>query len=1324
MANLSKQQVADIIKNAPQGSNPKDILKGLVQRGYALEGYTPPVATPTKQSFTSGASGTWEAPKTPKEMLTAEDFKREMLPPPTVPITERLKTSATSGLDTAKEAFAVGSRGAEQALSTFDTDKTGIQKTGDVLMGTGKVIGGTLGTVIGSGISSIFGFIQPEFEKVVNAGAETAKSIAKQGALSQGLSELQAEQIAQETFNENVQKVLTKAQKAKDDFVKFVGDEQQANDLLKSGEYILDSIGLEVVKAPISRISKEVTRELPKVAETVKSTAVKLGEDVAQAGKVIGEDLAKVPNKIGESLEQTAKEVYREQARDIAIPKLDELKTKERAKVAITPTRNREIALDPFKEEQIDEVARMLEEGKLKSSDKVIQRGEIGKEIGTLAEELRYNLSSYNNTLKFKDEILAEASDMAYKLADDTAISIISGGNPEKFVNDFLEETKRIMDKIAPNVDGINPSQLLTVRQKIDDFVEKLKGTNNYDKKKTVGQDLETAFGKANKAFRDFVNNQVKQLAPDAETSELLRRQSALYRVQDNLSTQISKEPSQYLSRKIKEIRDYIGVSPYDFWTIMGSSSLAGVAAGGALGLGAGLILPAIGGTYLAKNAIGKVIRVNDTRAFLGRALKNINKRIEKAPVSKRAELNMAKKEVENLLNLPKKVLDKAKVSFKIQNEKEAREVMKLIKEQELAKTKKEKATKKLLESSKTKPASNAVIPLERPRGQGVIELGETKKAEAPKKKVKVNLEEIVKKYPELSREEIKDLLLLKKQKAIMDKLSKDSKFTELAKDIADKIKKAEAPKKKVKGLTSDEQSDKYLYHGTDQYSFKKIKTEGIKPQRRGVSSFSKTEEYSKNWAFPATGTKGVMLRVKKDVLRGKTVYSKKKRPDTDKLYEILTKETVPPEALEVFENGKWKPLIGTSSPKKKVLQKIEKKDKIESMKNKYDKSEVESVKKAKAKGQSFEEWKKEQMAKTGVEVKDKTGIKLQDPYTAEYLPINSDGTITVYHSTTKEAAEKIKQSGLIGSRTEGGYIYFTTNKKGYGGIGKGKDTVLAFNINPKKIQFDDVYRGELHLKGNNADIGGIKPIDVKTSSELKKLWDSVPITKTVKVPKQLVEDIKKAKAKGQSFEEWVRGQGEKLYHGTADKFEIFDPKFKGYSTGAESAKGAFWFTDDKETAKAYAIYAAEDAPVQRLLKKADEAEKIAQRSGKESDWAKYDKLIQESENLAKYDATFKRRQELANVKEAYVKGDFLEIDAKGKTPQELSTDDNIDSWLNSKIQQAIKEKKAGLKIVNIDDAVGLYNKPSTHYAVFNPEQIKTSSELKKLWDSVPSTTD
>tara|TARA_R110000868_G_scaffold214323_1_gene464393 strand:+ start:152 stop:406 length:255 start_codon:yes stop_codon:yes gene_type:complete len=51
------------------------------------------------------------------------------------------------------------------------------------------------------------------------------------------------------------------------------------------------------------------------------------------------------------------------------------------------------------------------------------------------------------------------------------------------------------------------------------------------------------------------------------------------------------------------------------------------------------------------------------------------------------------------------------------------------------------------------------------------------------------------------------------------------------------------------------------------------------------------------------------MLRINKNLLDGKTISSKVKRPETDEMFEILTKETIPPEAIEVKVNGKWQPL-------------------------------------------------------------------------------------------------------------------------------------------------------------------------------------------------------------------------------------------------------------------------------------------------------------------------------------------------------------------------------------------------------------------------------
>ena len=177
------------------------------------------------------------------------------------------------------------------------------------------------------------------------------------------------------------------------------------------------------------------------------------------------------------------------------------------------------------------------------------------------------------------------------------------------------------------------------------------------------------------------------------------------------------------------------------------------------------------------------------------------------------------------------------------------------------------------------------------------------------------------------------------------------------------------------------------------------------------------------------------------------------------------------------------------------------------------------------------------------------------------------------------------------------------------------------------------------------------------------------------------------------------------VYHGTASEFTVFGNR--GKLTKARSALKAFFFTDDLATAKGYAQYAAEEGPIKDAL---DEAEK-AEAKG---DWSAYDKAIAKAESLDVPDVTFKRRQK-ARVVQTFLKGNFLDFDAEGKSPQELfGADGDIDSGLEAQIDIAIREGKEGVRFLNLDDAVGLYDRPSTHYAVFKPEQIKSSDPITR----------
>lgn len=145
-------------------------------------------------------------------------------------------------------------------------------------------------------------------------------------------------------------------------------------------------------------------------------------------------------------------------------------------------------------------------------------------------------------------------------------------------------------------------------------------------------------------------------------------------------------------------------------------------------------------------------------------------------------------------------------------------------------------------------------------------------------------------------------------------KLLKAARMPTEARLVTQLVKETD-PKKveqliKTKPVAKLPGGDEYLYHGTNKTSLENILKEGIVPQKRGVSSFSTDEAYSRNWADnPWTKTKGEMFRIKKEVLDGKLVKPKGSRPETDKQFELLTNQVVSPKDVEVKTAAGWRPL-------------------------------------------------------------------------------------------------------------------------------------------------------------------------------------------------------------------------------------------------------------------------------------------------------------------------------------------------------------------------------------------------------------------------------
>ncbi|MEI6035070.1 MAG: hypothetical protein WCS65_12430 [Verrucomicrobiae bacterium] len=243
-------------------------------------------------------------------------------------------------------------------------------------------------------------------------------------------------------------------------------------------------------------------------------------------------------------------------------------------------------------------------------------------------------------------------------------------------------------------------------------------------------------------------------------------------------------------------------------------------------------------------------------------------------------------------------------------------------------------------------------------------------------------------------------------------------------------------------------------------------------------------------------------------------------------------------------------------------------------------------------------------------------------------------------------------------------------------------------------------------IKGATANRGTFDPADPRINYSVIKA-ESARYLDLAKNPEKNRDELQRMVNDAAQKSAYAVGP---VGHGSGARFDTFKREFAGSTTEAKSAAEAFFFSDGERTPKAYAVYAAEEGPIKDLMRRADHAEK-------RGDWDEYERLIIQAEEMsfgeAGYDATLKRREN-AVVYNVFLRGRFMEMDADGMTPDELSRAKQFKEFDGS-ITAAIKEAKRlgydGLKITNFDDAPNVVE-PSTHYAVFNSNQIKLSDPV------------
>jgi len=171
----------------------------------------------------------------------------------------------------------------------------------------------------------------------------------------------------------------------------------------------------------------------------------------------------------------------------------------------------------------------------------------------------------------------------------------------------------------------------------------------------------------------------------------------------------------------------------------------------------------------------------------------------------------------------------------------------------------------------------------------------------------------------------------------------------------------------------------------------------------------------------------------------------------------------------------------------------------------------------------------------------------------------------------------------------------------------------------------------------------------------------------------QIQSSIEKAKSAGVSFDEWVRGQGSPLYHGTNADFEVFDKTKIGSATDDGLFGRGFYFGNTESFARG--------APRGRLAKNVMEV------------YSPSANLFDISKIKSK-----KAMADLLNMSE-----DALMQDSDGIIRPVMSQIGQFTSHVQDLGYDGVVVKRGGDAIETV---------------IFEPEKLKTRSQLKAEWDS------
>lgn len=313
----------------------------------------------------------------------------------------------------------------------------------------------------------------------------------------------------------------------------------------------------ELLPRPVQQDVAKVTEPVGKVIQAwlnlIPNQDVR---DITEAGlNFLPLKVGKVWTKLAKewvNLERWALEMVRKDAENIALPSIKELGKKQRWTLSWNivetkwfPFKKQEIVRSPKEALAVEEATRLLQEWKLKNWMSELQKREVvNNEVENLSKSLETNLRSSNISIpKAKVETLFD--DLSNTILDNPSIV----WDAESALKKLLPQLRKQLTK-----ETYFPEDILQLRKDFDKAITKAKWEWVFDPK------LENAFTTAVRDFRQWLNEKVSELVPDAKVKQILDRQSALYTVDKTLSDRWASQANTFAWQILNKVQGITGI--------------------------------------------------------------------------------------------------------------------------------------------------------------------------------------------------------------------------------------------------------------------------------------------------------------------------------------------------------------------------------------------------------------------------------------------------------------------------------------------------------------------------------------------------------------------------------------------------------------------------------------------------------------------------------------------------------------------------------------------------------------------------------------------